>query len=417
MYALKSLYSVESDTNLQSLIQLPTSHFEPPSGSDFTSHDIVRGGVSRAFQAIFDQSLVPWMLRDPDTDYDPPVTNKRIVSLDIQQTKRDSKDTFKPKDGAVDESYSFNVTEAGRASIRASSSTGVLRALETFTQLFFKHNSGFIYTSQIPLTITDAPTYPHRGILLDVSRHWYEMDDLRRTIDGLAMAKMNTFHIHITDTQSWPLEIPALPRLAEKGAYQRSLTYSPADMARLFEYGVHRGVQVVLEIDMPGHMGVEKAYPGLSVAYNERPYGYYCAQPPCGSLRLNNTKVDKFLVKLFDDLLPRVAPYSSYFHTGGDEYRANNSILDPDLKTNDVAILQPLLQKFLDHAHDNVRKHKLTPIVWEEMILEWNATLSKDTLVQAWQGRDAVEKLANKGYKVIDSTKDFYVSFPCALSH
>lgn len=390
--------------------EIPTDPYEPPAGSCFKSEQIVRGAVSRAFDAVFEIGFVPWMIRDPDTDYEPRITDRRIVSLDIKQTEKDKQSNFRPVDDTLDESYSLNITADGKASISAATSTGILRAMETFAQLFFTHSKGGVYTSQVPLQIQDEPTYPHRGILLDVSRHWYAVDDLKKTIDALSMAKMNTFHIHITDTQSWPLQIPALPRLSEKGAYHPDLTYSPKDIAGLFEYGVHRGVQVILEIDMPGHMGVDKAYPGLSVAYNKRPYGYYCAQPPCGSLRLNNTNVEKFLDTLFDDLLPRVLPYSAYFHTGGDEYRANNSILDPDLKTNDVKILQPMLQRFLDHVHGGVRKHKLTPIVWEEMVLEWNATVGKDTLVQAWQGPDAVGKLANAGHKVIDSTKDYYVS-------
>jgi hexosaminidase len=223
------------------------------------------------------------------------------------------------------------------------------------------------------------------------------------------MSKMNVLHLHITDTQSWPLEIPALPKLAEKGRYAPGLTYSPGDIRDLQLYGIARGVQVVLEMDMPGHFGVEKAYPGLSVAYNQKPYDKYCSQPPCGSLRLNNTDVEKFLSTLLDDLLPRLSPYVTYFHTGGDEYKATNSLLDPSLKTDDMKILQPMLQRFLTHAHQKVREHGLVPMVWEEMVTQWGANVGNDTVIQSWLGNAAVAKLATAGHKVIDSSTDFYV--------
>lgn len=385
--------------------------YSPPSGSKFNSKDIVQGGLERTFTAIFEHGLVPWMLRDRNANIDPPsnVTHDRIASLVITQTEEDDENTFKPVAGTVDEGYTLSVSLEGEAALEAASSTGVLRGLETFTQLFFQHSNGRdVYTPYAPVEIEDAPEYPHRGLLLDVGRHWFELDDIKRTIDGLAMSKMNVLHLHITETQSWPLEIPALPRLAQVGRYAPGLTYSPEQIAELYEYGVHRGVQVIMEIDMPGHIGVEEAYPGISVAYDVQPYQWYCAQPPCGSFKLNSTDVEDFLDTLFDDLLPRLNPYSAYFHTGGDEYKANNSLLDPALETNDVAVLQPLLQRFLDHAHGRLRDHGLIPFVWEEMLLEWNATLGEDVVIQSWLGNNAIKEVAEMGHKVIDSNYNFY---------
>lgn len=372
----------------------------------------MQGALARSLKAIFEDGYVPWMLHKPGSSFEPhcvPSKKRHIQSLTITQTGEDSESTFKPLAGQRDESYSLNVTSDGLASISAKTSTGVIRGLETFSQLFFKHSTAPAwYTQQAPVRISDAPKFEHRGMLLDVSRHWFAIDDIKRTIDGLAMSKMNVLHLHITDTQSWPLEIPALPLLAERHAYSKGLTYSPADIADLHEYGVHRGVQVILEIDMPGHFGIERAYPGLSVAYNKRPYDQYCAQPPCGSLRLGNEKVEEFLDTLFEDLLPRLSPYAAYFHTGGDEYKANNSLLDPDLQTNDLSVLQPLLQRFLDHAHQKVRDLGMVPMVWEEMANEWNATLGEDVVIQSWFGQDKVKELAEAGHKVIVSTTDVY---------
>ena len=167
---------------------------------------------------------------------------------------------------------------------------------------------------------------------------------------------------------------------------------------------------------MPGHVGIERSYPGLTVAYNEKPYTKYCAQPPCGAFKLNNTNVEEFITTLFDDLLPRLNSHASYFHTGGDEYKAANSLLDADLRTEDMVVLKPLLQRFLDHAHGKVREHGLVPIVWEEMVDEWAAKVGNDTIIQSWLGKESVQKLAQAGHKVIDSSVQFYVSFPICIT-
>lgn len=405
----------DTETVFDKQISYTYGYTHPP-GTNFNSKDIVQAGVARAFKAIFQDNFVPWKLREHNSDFEPDVYGQKawIKSLQITQTEEDSEDTFKPLDDGVDESYSIAVTKDGKATIEANSSIGVLRALETFLQLFFKHSSGtFWYTPFAPVSVKDEPEYPHRGVLLDTARNWFEVEHIKRMIDAMAWNKMNRLHWHVTDSQSWPLEIPALPKLAEEGAYRKGLSYSPKDLAEIYEYGVHRGVQVVMEIDMPGHIGiVELAYKDLIVAYNEQPYQYWCAQPPCGAFRMNSTKVYDFLDDLFGDLFPRIAPYTAYFHTGGDELNANDSMLDPDVRSNDTAVIAPLLQIFLDFVHGKVRDAGMTPLVWEEMITHWNMTLGEDVVIQSWLGGAAVKELAEAGHKVIDSDYNFWVSNP-----
>lgn len=408
-----SLAVQDAETRVTEQLQY-TSGYKPAPGSQFNSKDIVQSGVSRALQGIFQNNFVPWKLRPRNSDFEPkPCGDKKwIKCIDITQTEKDDPKVFRPLAGDVDESYSLDVTEDGAVKIRCRSSTGCLHGLESFVQLFFKHSTGaFWYTPHAPVSIEDAPKFPHRGVLMDVARMWFEVDAIKRTIDAMAWNKMNRLHLHMTDSQSWPLEIPALPGLAEKGAYRKGLSYSPADLAGIYEYGVHRGVEVVLEIDMPGHIGVvELAYSDLVVAYDAKPYGWYCAEPPCGAFRMNTTKVYDFVDTLFADLLPRVAPYTAYFHTGGDELNKNDSALDPGVGSNATEVIAPLLQRFMDHAHGRVREAGLTPFVWEEMITDWNMTLGQDVVVQSWLGNGAVKKLADAGHKVVDSNYNFWVS-------
>ena len=383
-----------------------------PHGQLPNSTIIIQGGISRAVTALFKNNFVPWKLRERGSNFEPALNASRrniIKLVEITQTKKDT--TFKPADGSVDESYQLDVSKTGKVTLKAASSYGVLHGLESFAQLFFQHSSGkHWYTPSAPITITDEPKFPHRGMLFDVARNWFEVDDIKRTIDGLAMSKMNRLHLHITDSQSWPLEIPAFPHLAEKGAYHKGLTYSPADLDSIYYYGLARGVEVIMEIDMPGHIGVvQLAYDNLITAYDAKSYDFWCAEPPCGAFRLNSTDVYDFLGKLLDDILPRISPYTQYFHTGGDELNVQDYKIDPTVKSNSTKVIKPLLQKFIDYAHKKIRKEGLTPFVWEEMATDWSLDLGSDVVVQSWLGGSAVKDLAEKGHKVIDSNYNYWV--------
>lgn len=206
------------------------------------------------------------------------------------------------------------------------------------------------------------------------------------------------------------MDIPALPELSQKGAYSKGLSYSPSDITEIQIFALQRGVQVVIEFDMPGHTtAVGLAYPNLIAAFDAQPWSTYCAEPPCGSLKLNDPDVSKFLEKLLDDVLPRVKPYSSYFHTGGDEVNKNAYLLDPTVKSNDTAVLKPLIQKFVDRNHDQIRKAGLVPIVWEEMLLDWGLTLGDDVVVQSWLSDASVASITSKGHKALAGNYNFWV--------
>lgn len=379
-----------------------------------TSSGVTAAGVSRALDNIFNQNFVPWMLvpRHSLSDHEPSLNSSvaLVSSLDITLTGGNS--TFDHTATDIDESYILSISEEGAANLSANSTFGVLHGLETFSQLFYEHSCGKAwYLVNAPIQIEDSPIYGHRGIMFDTARHWFPVDDIKRTIDAMSYNKLNKLHVHVTDSQSWPLEIPSIPELSAKGAYSPSSVYTPDDITSLQKYGLARGIEVYFEIDMPGHIGVvAEVFPELITAYDARPYYFYCAQPPCGQLKLNDSAVETFVGKLLDDILPRVAPYSKYWSTGGDELNANDSALDPGLLTNDSSVLQPLLQKFIDNQHTRVRNAGLIPAVWEELVTQWNVTLGSDVVVQSWLGGGAVGEIASKGHKVIDSDYNYWVS-------
>ncbi|KAI9824854.1 MAG: N-acetyl-glucosamine-6-phosphate deacetylase [Thelocarpon impressellum] len=385
-----------------------------PSGTAPVSAEVVQAAIRRTHDLIFNEKFVPWKFHPRNADFEPPLAEAKnhISSIVITQNSTDVAGTFKPLAGAVDESYTLEVTEDGRVKMTAVSSVGVLRALDTFTQLFFQHSGDKdkVYTNLAPLYIYDTPKFPHRGLNMDVARNWFPVDDLLHLIDAVSWNKFNRLHLHVTDSQSWPLEIPAIPELADKGAYRKGLSYSPADIERIQRHGTERGVEVFLEIDMPGHTAsIAESFPDLITAYDMQPdWPTYANEPPSGQFKLDHPPVMEFLGKLFDDLLPRVSPHAAYFHTGGDEVNRNVYLLDDTVKSNDSAVIQPLLQKFLDGVHEKVRAKGLTPIVWEEMLLQWNLTLGDDVVVQTWQSNEAVADAVRKGHKTLAGNFNYW---------
>jgi hexosaminidase len=373
---------------------------------------VIQAAIQRAQKTLFDQNFVPWKFHPRNSDFEPATSGKKnITSITLSQTGTDSPNVLKPLAGEVDESYTLTVSDAGEVVIEAASSIGLSHGLTSFTQLFYKHSNGGIYTPYAPVSIKDAPKFEHRGINMDVARNWFATSDIKRMIDAAGFNKFNRFHLHITDGQSWPLEIPAIPELSAKGAYRSDLTYSPAQMRDIQYYGALQGVQVYLEIDMPGHTSsIWYSNPDLIASFNKQPdWNTYAAEPPSGTLKLNSPKVNSFLNTLLGDLLPRLSTYSTYFHTGGDEVNVNAYLNDETVKSNDTAVLQPYMQKFVDRNHNQVRAAGFTPIVWEEMLLTWNVTLGDDVIVQTWQSDDAVVQTVAKGHKALAGNYNYWV--------
>ena len=108
----------------------------------------------------------------------------------------------------------------------------------------------------VGIYVWDEPLFSHRGLLLDTSRNYYEVDDILRTISAMSANKLNVFHWHITGSHSFPLLLPSDPYLADKGSYGEDYLYTPNDVEKIIEYGLDYGVRVVPEIDTPGEFDV-----------------------------------------------------------------------------------------------------------------------------------------------------------------
>ena len=350
---------------------------------------------------------MPWKFFPRGTDFDPRAnaSSVALTSITIRKVPSVASPSNSTGSANVDESYSLDLSTNGTVLITAASAPGALHALTTLSQLFYRTSDGQLYSSLAPVAIRDRPKYAHRGLNLDIARNWLSPRDVERVLDGMALTKLNVLHLHATDAQSWPLEIPSVPELAAKGAYHPSLVWSAGALRGLQRYAWTRGIRTIVEIDAPAHTGaIAYSHPELVVAFNHQPWAQFCNEPACGQVSLKDPAVLEFFDKVYADLLPRVAPYGGgYFHAGGDELNVNTYLLDPLVKSNDSAVLKGLLGPFVEHLHARIRKQGLRPLVWEELIAEWNLTLpTSDVLVQSWlNGSSSLDTITQRGYRAL----------------
>ncbi|CDS07988.1 hypothetical protein LRAMOSA01937 [Lichtheimia ramosa] len=333
----------------------------------------------------------------------------------------------------VDESYTLDIPDKGSATLVAKTRWGALHGLETFSQLIQAYPSAIkdyddqeeeqdidtsmdnLFIPETPIHIEDAPAYPHRGLMLDTARNYYPVKDILRTIDGMAYNKMNVFHWHITDSQSFPLRLEKVPELAEHGAYildQRRLVYSKKDVKRVIDYAHERGIRVIPEIDMPAHTGSwansHKEIMTCAGRFFLDPDNKeaYAAQPTTGQLNpvLDETyalvgKVLNEVASLFPD---------AWFHGGGDEpvYKCweQDAHVQHYMKTHN-ATGDDLLDKFLKREIEFIQQSGKIPVLWEDPVTINNLEL-KDVVLQVW--RNPVQQAVKKGYKVIASHAQFW---------
>lgn len=177
-------------------------------------------------------------------------------------------------DDEHEEAYAIDVTQHGVV-ITASQPAGLFRATRSLLQLLQRTDDDVAdaprTTCSLPsVTVRDAPRFPYRGIMLDVVRHFFPVDDVLRLIDAVALLKINHLHLHLTDDQGWRVQIDSWPELTRVGASTAvggaaGGHYTKADYARIVDYAAERFITVVPEIDLPGHTNAAlSAYPELN---------------------------------------------------------------------------------------------------------------------------------------------------------
>ncbi|TRM62143.1 N-acetylhexosaminidase [Schizophyllum amplum] len=309
------------------------------------------------------------------------------------------------------ESYSLLVPSDGSAaSLVANSTLGILRGLATFEQMWYVLDET-AYTNIVPLSIEgDAPAYPYRGFMLDTARNFFPVSDIKRTLDAMSFVKMSTLHWHVVDSQSFPLEVAEYPELSEMGAYSSSQVYSMTDVNDIVSYAAKRGIDVLMEIDVPGHTDIiSLAHPSFIACSEASPWQKFAAEPPSGQLRLTSRAVIDFTTGLLGAVARRLP--SAYFSTGGDE--VNTACYMGDLQTQaDLAAsgmtLEEALDVFVHATQDALADEGKAPVVWEEMVLAHNLTLSKETVVMVWISSEHAAEIVKRDFRIVQAPSDYF---------
>jgi N-acetyl-beta-hexosaminidase len=235
-----------------------------------------------------------------------------------------------------DESYHLEVSSSG-VLLQAPTRFGAMRGMETLLQLIANTASG----TQIPfVTIDDRPRFPWRGVLIDPVRHFLPLETLKRQIDGIAAARMNVFHWHLTDDQGWRFASSHYPQLQQQAS--DGLFYSQQQMRELVHYATLRGVRVVPEIDLPGHASaLAVAMPELMSAP-----GPYAMERGWGVFKPLLDPSNEAVFRFIDTLIGEVAAIfpDPYIHIGGDE-------VDPSQWNASPKIQQFMRDHGLQDAH------------------------------------------------------------------
>ncbi len=235
--------------------------------------------------------------------------------------------------------------------------------------------------------IRDHPRFAWRGFMLDVSRHFFGVEEVKRTVDLLAYYKMNRLHLHLSDDQGWRLAIEAWPNLALHGGSTEvgggpGGYYTQAEYAEIVAYAQSRYITVVPEIDMPGHTNAALAsYPELNCDGVAPPL-YTGIEVGFSSLCIERETTFQFV----DDVVREVAALTPgpYFHIGGDEAAAT-----------DLADYV----RFVERVQEIVQAHDKRMVGWEEVV---QADLSLASIVQYWHGAQA-QQVVQKGSGVVMS--------------
>lgn len=339
-----------------------------------------------------------------------------------------------PKEG-----YTLEVTPE-KINIKAADYNGALYALQTLRQLLPNEVESTKLVKcdwLVPsVTISDAPQYQWRGLMLDVSRHFFPKEYILKTLDRMAMLKLNIFHFHLVDNEGWRIEIKKYPKLTEVGAWRVDQEdklwdertpnpsnafanpatalkkyggfYTQEDIKEIVAYATARGITVIPEIEMPAHaMSTIAAYPELSC--HKRPIGVpsgavwpitdiYCA---------GQEETFDFIEEVLTEVLALFP--SQYIHIGGDEATHTEWEHCPKcqlrMKEHQLKNVHQLQSYFIRRIDDFLTSKGRTLVGWDEIM---DGGLAKNAVVMNWRGIEVGKKALAQGNPIV-LTSDCYI--------
>lgn len=326
-----------------------------------------------------------------------------------------------------EEGYLLQITNS-EVRLVAGNSTGIFWGIQTLKHIFRASREG----SMPACLILDKPRFSWRGVMLDVGRHMYSVEDIKKLLDWMAQHKLNKFHWHLTDDQGWRIEIKKYPKLTTIGSIRESSPpygerngsdgviykgyYSQQEIKDVVKYAAKRHITIIPEIDMPGHMSAAiAAYPDLG--NDDIPeYDPHVATHWGVKEYILSPKEDTFI--WIDAVLSEVCELfpSEYIHIGGDEVPKTqwkeSSFAQETIKKHNLTNEEHLQSWFIHRIAKILRNRGRKLVGWNEIR---QGGLSPDATVMAWQSWDSGVDSAIEGHDVIMALSthtyfDFYQS-------
>ena len=317
------------------------------------------------------------------------------------------------------EAYQLTVT-SDLITINGSTPAGTFYGIQTLRKSVPEH--GNLAVTFPAVTINDQPRFAYRGAMLDVSRHFFPVDSVKKFIDMLALHNINRFHWHLSEDQGWRIEIKSRPELTTIGSTRKGTMigkdfdssdsipyggfYTQEEAKDVVKYAAGRNITVIPEIDMPGHMlAALTAYPELGCTGG--PYDLWQRWGVSEDvLCAGNDSVLTFI----DDVLGEIVEIfpSEYIHVGGDECpkvrwkacaKCQAKAKQLGLKANEKGTVEEQLQSYLiHHASDFLTSHGRKMIGWDETL---EGGLAPGAIVMSWRGEEGAKSAARQGHDAI----------------
>ena len=322
------------------------------------------------------------------------------------------------------EGYFLTIKENNFIKVQASSASGLFYAFQSFKQICNPTLEKNLSTELLiqNCKIMDEPRFAYRGMHLDVSRHFFDVNFIKTYIDMIALHKMNVFHWHLTDDNGWRIEIDSYPELTKTAAWRVDRRnepwkewspikenekatyggfYTKREIKEIVKYASEKHIKIIPEIEMPGHTSEGfSAYPALSCKGNYIPVNPGSYWPNTDIFCAGNNDVFTFLETILEEVI-ELFP-GNYIHIGGDEADKTNwkkcikcqkRINDENLKNE-----EELQSWFIKKIEKFILSKNKDLIGWDEIL---EGGLAKSATVMSWRGIKGGVEAANQGHDVI----------------
>ncbi|CAF4228716.1 unnamed protein product, partial [Rotaria sp. Silwood2] len=377
--------------------------------SNIRTCDIISKAIERYEPIFFPPKL---SMSEPPSDADNILQNLTLNIRDNPQCEQYIQQNS-------NETYTLTINNK-IAIVEASSVWGLLRGLETFSQLIYINEQNYVVINN-SVTVIDSPRFQHRGVMLDSARHFLPVPIIKKNLDVMAYNKLNVFHWHLVDDQSFPFQSTTFPNLSRAGAFSTYHVYTPADVNDVIEHARLRGIRVIPEIDTPGHTySWGKSMPELITPCwaNGKPYqAIYGIQ---GAMEIFNP-IEPRVYSTMDALLREVKSRfpSNYIHLVYDKCWLSNPNITQWMIDNSINSTKGIHAYYADRILDITRNINVVPIVWQD-VWDEKVELPSGTIIQVWKDTSDnsafgswasyLNEAANEGYNVILSSP-WYINY------